>query len=1203
MARDTLLALGLDKLTVGVGIFDPQQRLVVFNHPFQSLRDYPDDLCAEGVTLESLLCFNAERGDFGPGDVGQQVADRIAEIEQSGEREIEREMANGQILAIRYQHLDGGGLTVTFEDKTEERRAQDALAASEERYALVSEAAEEAIYEWNIENEQFFASPKIQEMLGVELDNKGFRDWSWEDWVHPDDQEYYKSTLAAHRSGEQPRWECEYRIRRHDGEYRWVSDHGASIRNENGEAIRMVAAVRDITNRVEREGALSASEERHALVAQATNDGLYDWDIIGDRLYVSDRLNELFAFEDDNIVSQDWADRVHKGDFPHYLSTIRSHFKRETDHLECEYRIITKGGDYRWVRDHGIAVHNEAGQAVRLVGAVRDVTEIKQAEEDLGKAETRLLDSLETIPDGFLLVDADDKVQLWNGRYMEIFGGAAGRDISDIVVEGRPFLDVIYDGYERGMFKSHTGGAEGWIAERRKARRGVSSDLEMQLSNGMWLLINERRMSDGGRVSVYTDITEFKRREDEAQAARARFEDAIEALSSGFVLFDADDRMVVCNTKYREYFPKLTDMVSPGTPFADIIKAAMQRGLFPESTTNPAAWLAALLEKRASTSGVREQHMDSGLWLQVSDHRTKEGGIVSIYTDVTELKTREAELSEQSAILEATLENMGQAISMVDEELNVVMFNQRFLEYMDFPEADFKRGFHMSQAFRFNAERGEYGDGDIEEQVRGRLELSAQFQAHRFERTRPDGVTLEIVGNPVEAGGFVTTYTDITERKQAEQALQDREAQLTAALQEFNAVLDTIAYGVLFMGPDLSSRIINKAAMEIWGFSQDFVDSQPTMRELIEYNKDTGVYGVAPEEWDDWLDARIEAIRAGAIPQAEMTRADGRVLQYQGIALPDGGRMLTYFDITELKQREAELTTARDAAERALQDLQKAQQRLVQSEKMASLGQLTAGIAHEIKNPLNFVNNFAKLSNELLGELEEILKDPIAALDEDDRDDAEDLFETVKGNLDKIDQHGRRADAIVKNMLLHSREGPSEAQKSNLNAIAEEAVNLAYHGARAENSKFNVEIVKNLAEGVGEIDCFPQDLMRVFLNLASNGMYAASKHKDLAKDALAAAEPTISLATHEDGENVVVEIRDNGAGIPEDIREKIFTPFFTTKPAGEGTGLGLSLSYDIVVKQHGGTMTVDSKPGEFTVVTVTLPRVMASTMEQGETTT
>ncbi len=1200
-SRQDLVACGLDQLSIGFGIFDAEQRLVSCNSPFKTLRDYPEELCIPGISLEALIAFNANRGDFGSGDAHQQTIERINEIQLSGEREIEREMSNGQILSISYRNMENGGLLVVFEDKTQTRRAEKALALSEERYALISDAAEEAIYEWDIENDRFHASAQMEKLLGVEIDPAGERNWKWEAYVHPEDLSHYKKTLTAHRAGKRSKWHCEYRLRNSDGDYRWVLDHGTSIRDNKSQAVRMVAAIKDITERVERENALAASEERHQLITKASSDGIYDWNVAADSLFVSDKLKQMFGFKNELLESRTWANSIHQEDKERYIAVLRSHFKGETDSIECEYRISSPDGVYRWVRDQGVGVRDPGGRVKRLVGAVRDITDMKSAEKELDHAEKRLRASLETISEGFLLVDPQDRVQIWNKRYLEIFGNAAGADIQDIVVKGKPFIDMIYEGYERGIFKPHAGGAEGWIAERRENRESKSSQLEMELSNKRWLSINERRMSDGGRVSVYNDITEFKRREEELKAIQARFEDAIEAMSSGFALFDAEDKMVVHNTKYQEYFPGLADVFRPGISFTEIVKTALERGLFPEASSDPDAWLSALLESRALAAGPREQFMDGGLWLQVSDHITKDGGIVSIYTDVTELKERESELRTQSAVLEATLENMGQGITMVDKELNVVMFNKKFLEYFDFPESEFQRGFHMSQAFRLNAERGEYGEGDIDDQIAERLALSAEFLPHRFERTRPDGITLEIVGNPVEKMGFVTTYTDITERTAANQKLRDREVDLNTALQELNAVLDTIDYGVLFMGADLRGRVINRAFANLWGMSQDLIDRMPTMGELIDYNRESGLYDVAPKDWDAWRSERIEIVQNGDFGPVEMPRADGKVLQFQCIALPDGGRMLTYYDITDLKRREADLTATKNAAEQALQDLQNAQDRLVQAEKMASLGQLTAGIAHEIKNPLNFVNNFSNLSVELLEELADVLRDPMALLDEESKDDAEDLFTTVKSNLSKINEHGRRADSIVKNMLLHSREGPGELQSLDLNGIVEEALNLAFHGARAEDSNFNIEMKKNLSSEVGEIECFPQDLMRVFLNLISNGMYAANARKTEHGNGIKTIEPEISVETRNQDANVIVEVRDNGAGISAELQEKIFTPFFTTKPAGEGTGLGLSLSYDIVVKQHGGMISVDSELGEFTAFRVVLPRIHAHTAMAGET--
>ena len=273
----------------------------------------------------------------------------------------------------------------------------------------------------------------------------------------------------------------------------------------------------------------------------------------------------------------------------------------------------------------------------------------------------------------------------------------------------------------------------------------------------------------------------------------------------------------------------------------------------------------------------------------------------------------------------------------------------------------------------------------------------------------------------------------------------------------------------------------------------------------------------------------------------------------------------------------------RDLA-KSLDDLRAAQDRLIQTEKLASLGQLTAGIAHEIKNPLNFVNNFAALSAELTDELNEALA-PVA-LDDDVRAEVDELTGLLKDNLQKVVQHGRRADSIVKNMLLHSRDGTGEYRETDINALVEESLDLAYHGARAETPQFDVTVKRELDPKAGTAELFPQEITRVLLNLISNGFYALARRGNGGGNF----DPMLSATTRDRGTEVEIRIRDNGTGIPPDVREKMFNPFFTTKPAGEGTGLGLSLSHDIIVKQHGGTIDVDTRPGEFTEFTILLPR-------------
>jgi two-component system, NtrC family, sensor kinase len=286
--------------------------------------------------------------------------------------------------------------------------------------------------------------------------------------------------------------------------------------------------------------------------------------------------------------------------------------------------------------------------------------------------------------------------------------------------------------------------------------------------------------------------------------------------------------------------------------------------------------------------------------------------------------------------------------------------------------------------------------------------------------------------------------------------------------------------------------------------------------------------------------------------------------------------------LNELRQRTDDLT-------KSLEDLRTTQDRLVQTQKLASLGQLTAGIAHEIKNPLNFVNNFSGVSAELIDELREAL-DRMTG-DDKTRVEITELSNILRDNLNKIVQHGKRADSIVKNMLLHSREGSGEHRLVDVNALVEESVNLAYHGARAENQSFNINMERSLDPAAGMIDVFPQEITRALLNLISNGLYAATKRRG--QDNSEGYEPTLKATTKNLGNRVEIRIRDNGTGIPAEVKEKMFNPFFTTKPAGEGTGLGLSITHDIIVKQHSGLIEVDSQPGEYTEVRIVLPRATA----------
>jgi PAS domain S-box-containing protein len=430
------------------------------------------------------------------------------------------------------------------------------------------------------------------------------------------------------------------------------------------------------------------------------------------------------------------------------------------------------------------------------------------------------------------------------------------------------------------------------------------------------------------------------------------------------------------------------------------------------------------------------------------------------------------------------------------------------------------------------------------------------------------------------------------ERRLHESELVTSGTRLQEALTELRLLYENAPIGLAFLTPDCHYRQINRRLTEICGIS-------------IADHIGKSVRKTVPLVADQVELLVQEILRTGEpITGIEVNgqRPDGSnaervwITYWHPLKAEDGavlGINVAAEEITEQKHAKAALQLANESLEArtleltsSLKELRDAQDRLVQTKKLASLGQLTAGIAHEIKNPLNFVNNFSSLSIELAAELQEAIE--VQEFNDGKRTEIHDLLELLKGNLGKIMQHGKRADSIVKSMLLHSRQISGEQRSVDLNALVDESLNLAYHGARAQTVDFNVTLERLFDPAAGEVSLLPEEITRVLLNLISNSFYATTRRKAHAN--ADSYQPILIATTKNLGDSVEIGIRDNGTGMPDEVKEKMFNPFFTTKPAGEGTGLGLSISHDIVVKQHSGCIEVDTRPGEFTDIRIVLPR-------------
>ena len=635
--------------------------------------------------------------------------------------------------------------------------------------------------------------------------------------------------------------------------------------------------------------------------------------------------------------------------------------------------------------------------------------------------------ALDLLEEGFGIFDQDLTLIARNVPFCRLYGFP-----DDLCQPGATLEALLRHDVMRGDCEPEA--VEEQVAKRmRRISRHELRRVEHEMPNGKVLLTRYDPISDGGLLMTCRDVTEAQRIEQtldarylaqELERAQRRLSEAIEAISEGFVLFDSEDRLVLCNATYRRYYAdavgkEAVTRLKPGALYEDVIRTFFERGLSPDAALDVDSYLKRRRDRQDRSGVPVEFHLSSGVWLQSTERRTHAGGVVSVYTDITEVKQREGEL---------------------------------------------------------------------------------------------------------------------------------------------NAVLDTIEYGICFMGRDLRARVANRAFREMWGFPDDFFDSHPTLAEMIGYNRHTGLYGVPDDQWEDYLSGRIAAVRAGAIAPFEWTRADGRVLRYQCTELPNGGRMLTYLDITEMKRRERRLSELVDELAVTRDEALQARDQAMEANRTKS--QFLANMSHELRTPLNAIIGITEM------------------LEEDARDDAlDDYIEP----LERVSRAGTHLLHLINEVLDLSK---IEAGRIEFNVetidVAELMEELATTAQPLADKKGN-RLVVRCPEEFGAMHGDPTRVRQIVLNLLSN----ACKFTEGGEVSL-----TVSRKRTHGKDWIRFAVADTGIGMTPEQQAKVFEEFAqadssTTRKYG-GTGLGLAISRRFC-RMMGGDIELISEPGVGSTFTARLP--------------
>ena len=697
------------------------------------------------------------------------------------------------------------------------REAEDrsALQESLDLFSRTERLARLGHWEWDeVGDKCLYCSEELARIHGVSVDEYLRLTNSFEadlNWVHPEDRDRV-AKIASERLANKQGFDIEFRLLRADGEVLEVREVAETVLDNTGNLVRSVGFVQDISDRKQAERKLRESEALLARAQRLASVGSWRWDVRKNELISCseefarihgvelDEVHDLLDWRKDSVVHPDDRERVER-EFAYFDETGIDY--------EIEYRVVRPDGEIRHVVEIGEPILGADGQVVEQIGTVQDVTAQKEVEEELVRAygeldrrvqerteeltkseqaarqtQQLLTDAIEALDEGFALFDREGRLLRWNARYVEIFAA-----LEDAIKPGVSFETLLRTARDRNLFAGTENDTEEFIAQRVADHQNACGRYQANLAANRWIWIRDRRAADGSTITTFSDITELKHAELELQQSEARLTDAIESISDGFILFDANERLVLCNEKYREYYSKIADIMVPGTPLVDLLQAAAERGQAADAPGNENSWLQMRLDHYRECAGTYEHRLPDGRWILASERRTKEGGIVGIRTEFTERKRAQEDLRAREEQLRLITDNLPALITYVDRDLRYGFANKACESWFGRDA----RGIIGKTTEEIHGANFAQFKPHVEQALAGELVTWDQRTDY------PDGKSrhVELMYIPHfdeddRVLGFIALVQDISERMRAQEALHASEKQMRLITDNLPALISYV---------------------------------------------------------------------------------------------------------------------------------------------------------------------------------------------------------------------------------------------------------------------------------------------------------------------------------------------------------------------------------------------------------------------------